>query len=66
MQLDKQQILGFLEDKGEDQKAKQADEELPQKVDTDKQEDANLLQKLGIDPMELAKNFLGGQGIPGL
>ena len=66
MKLDKEQIIGFLKDKGEDQKAKDADHELPQKVDTDKQEDKNLLEKLGIDPMELAKNFMSDKGIPGL
>jgi hypothetical protein len=66
VKLDKDQIIGFLKDKGEDQKAKDADQELPKKVDTDKQEDKNLLEKLGIDPMELAKNFMGDKGIPGL
>ena len=66
MRIDKDQIIGVLKDQGEDKKAKDADRELPQKVDTEKQEDANLLQKLGIDPMELAKQFMGGKGIPGL
>lgn len=65
MKLDKDQIVGFLKDKGEGQKAKDADKELPQKVDTDKQEDKNLLEKLGIDPMELGKKFMGDKGIPG-
>lgn len=65
MKLDKDQIVGFLQDKGESQKAKDADEELPQKVDTDKKEDADLLEKLGIDPMELAKKFMKDKGIPG-
>jgi hypothetical protein len=64
--IDKEQIVGFLKDKGEDQKAKDADQELPQKVDTERQEDANLLEKLGIDPMALAKQFMGGKGVPGL
>jgi hypothetical protein len=66
MQLDKQQIISYLKDRGDDQKASRADDELPQKVDTDKQEHQNLLQQLGIDPMQLAKQFLGGKGIPGL
>jgi hypothetical protein len=66
MKLDKQQIMGFLQDKGEDQKAQQADRELPQQVDTEKPEHANLLQKLGIDPMALAKPFMKDKGIPGL
>jgi hypothetical protein len=66
MKLDKQQILSYLQDNGEDQKAKDADKELPQQVDTDDPQHQNLLQKLGIDPMALAKKFLGGKGIPGL
>jgi hypothetical protein len=66
MKIDKQQIMGFLQDKGENQKAQQADRELPQQVDTEKSEDANLLQRLGIDPMALAKQFMGDKGIPGL
>ena len=66
MQIDKQQIMAFLRDKGDAQKTDQAEKELPEKVDTDKPEDASLLEKLGIDPMELAKHFMGGKGIPGL
>lgn len=66
MKLDKQQILSYLQDNGEDQKTKDADKELPQQVDTDDPQHTNLLQKLGIDPMDLAKKFMGGKGIPGL
>jgi hypothetical protein len=39
------------------QKANEADKELPDKVDTDT--DAELLQKYGLDPSEVA-NLLGG------
>lgn len=66
MKIDKQQIMSYLQDNGEDQKAKDAEKELPQQVDTDDPQDKSLLQKLGIDPMDLAKNFMGGKGIPGL
>lgn len=66
MNIDKDQIVSFLKDKGEDQKAKDADKELPQKVDPDKKEDANLLEKFGIDPKEMAQKFMGDKGIPGL
>lgn len=66
MKLDKQQILSYLQDNGEDQKAKDADQELPQQVDTDDPQHQNLLQKFGIDPMDLVKKFMGGKGIPGL
>jgi hypothetical protein len=66
MKLDKRQILEFLQDQGEQGKARQAEEELPNQVDTEKPEHANLLEKLGIDPMALVKQFMGGKGIPGL
>jgi hypothetical protein len=39
------------------QKANEADKELPDKVDTDT--DAELLQKYGLDPSEVA-DLLGG------
>lgn len=58
MNIDKDQILQFLKSQGDDAKAQQADSELPDKVDTDK--DAGLLAKFGIDPMELIKKFGGG------
>ena len=58
MNIDKDQILQLLRSQGDDAKAQQADQELPDQVDTDK--DAGLLQKIGIDPMELIKKFGGG------
>lgn len=59
MNIDKDQILKLLRSQGDDAKAQQADQELPDKVDTDK--DAGLLAKFGIDPMELIKKFGGGK-----
>ena len=53
------QILELLRSQGDDSKAQQADQELPDQVDTDK--DAGLLSKFGIDPMELIKKFGGGK-----
>jgi hypothetical protein len=64
MQIDKDQILQLLRSQGDEQKAQQADEELPAQVDTD--EHAGLLSKFGIDPMELIKKFGGGGGLGGL
>lgn len=58
MNIDKDQILQLLRSQGDDAKARQADSELPDEVDTDK--DAGLLAKFGIDPMELIKKFGGG------
>jgi hypothetical protein len=56
MQIDKSQILDLLRSRGEDQKAQQAEQELPDTVDTD--QDSGLLAKLGLDPQDL----LGGLG----
>ena len=58
MQIPKEQILEFLRSRGEQDKASQADGELPDQVDTDK--DAGLLQKFGIDPGDLIGQFGGG------
>lgn len=63
MNIDKDQILQLLRSQGEDAKAQQADQELPNQVDTEK--DAGLLSKLGLDPMDLVKK-LGGGGLGGL
>lgn len=63
MQIDKQQILDLLRSRGENDKAQQAEQELPQKVDTDQH--AGLLQKLGLDPGDLISKLAGG-GLGGL
>lgn len=58
MQIDKRQILEALKSMGKDDKVGQADQELPEQVDTER--DAGLLQKLGIDPSELVKMVTSG------
>ncbi|HEU4490312.1 MAG TPA: hypothetical protein VFR74_05515 [Jiangellales bacterium] len=63
MQIDKSQILELLRSQGDDAKARQADQELPQQVDTDQH--SGLLQKLGLDPQDLVAK-LGGGGLGGL
>lgn len=60
MQLNKQQILDFLQQQGEQGKKQEAEQKLPQQVDTDKQEHQNLLQQLGINPQDLISKFTGG------
>ena len=60
MQIDKNQILELLRSRGQDDKAEQADQELPDKVDTDQH--SGLFERLGINPAEL----LGGGGVGGL
>jgi len=64
MQIDKDQIIQLLRSQGSDDKAQQAESELPGQVDTDQH--AGLLSKLGIDPMDLVKNLGGGGGLGGL
>ena len=59
MQIPKEQILELLRSRGEDDKAAQADGELPDQVDTEQH--AGMLQRLGIDPGDLAGS-VGGIG----
>jgi hypothetical protein len=59
MEIPKEKILDLLKQRGENDKAEQADQELPDKVDPDR--DRGILEKLGIDPQDLAGN-LGGLG----
>ena len=63
MQFDKSQIMDMLRSQGEDAKAQQADQELPQQVDTDQH--AGLLSKLGINPQDLIGKLTGGGGSGG-
>jgi hypothetical protein len=58
MQIDKSQILELLRSQGDDNKAQQADQELPQQVDTDQH--AGLLSKLGLNPQDLIAKLAGG------
>ena len=56
MQLDKDTILSLLRSRGEHEKAAEAEQELPDKVDPSTH--AGLLDKFGVNPQEL----LGGLG----
>jgi hypothetical protein len=62
MEIPKEKILELLRRQGKSDQAQQADQELPDKVDPDR--DSGLLAKFGVNPQEL----LGGLGgeIPGL
>jgi hypothetical protein len=62
VQLDKNMILDLLRERGQQDQADQAAQQLPDQVDTD--QDAGLLQQFGIDPQELAQKFMGGGGLP--
>jgi hypothetical protein len=59
MQIPKDKILELLRSRGQEDKAQQAEGELPDQVDTEQH--AGQLQKLGIDPGDLAGS-LGGIG----
>jgi len=63
MQIPKEQILELLRSRGQEDKAAQADGELPEQVDTEKH--AGILQKLGIDPGDLLGALGGGGGLGG-
>ena len=60
MQIPKEKVLELLRERGQHDKADQADGELPDQVDPEK--DAGLLDKLGIDPQDLAGKLPGGLG----
>lgn len=51
MEIDKNQILDMLKSAGKHDDAKNAAQELPEKVDTDQH--ADLLQKFGVNPQDL-------------
>ncbi len=64
MEIDKNTVVSMLRERGDDDKAGQADRELPDQVDTDRH--ADLLERLGISPQELIGKVTGGRDIPGL
>jgi hypothetical protein len=59
MEIPKDQILDLLRQRGEGDKADQADRELPDNVDPER--DRGILERLGVDPQDLLGN-LGGLG----
>ena len=63
MEIPKAQILELLRSQGDHDKAGQADQQLPDQVDTDR--DAGLLSQLGLNPQDLLGK-LGGGGLGGL
>lgn len=61
MEIPKDAILEFLRNRGDTNKAEEADRELPDTVDTER--DSGLLARFGIDPDELLSM---ADKIPGL
>ena len=62
MEIPKDKILDMLREQGKSDQVDQADKELPQQVDPER--DSGLLQKFGLEPQDVLSK-LGG-GIPGL
>jgi hypothetical protein len=60
MEIPKDKILELLRERGDQDKAAQAEQELPDTVDHER--DAGLLEKYGIDPQELVGKLPGGLG----
>lgn len=63
MEIDRDMILGLLRERGQTQEADRAEQELPSKVDPER--DAGMLQKFGIDPGELMSRVGGSRDFPG-
>lgn len=59
MKIDKNKIIEMLKNRGANDKAEQAQSDLPAQVDTDQH--AEKLQKLGVKPEDLAGEA-GGLG----
>lgn len=59
MQIDKQQILEILRSRGDQDQAQQAEQDLPDQVDTEQH--ADLLGRFGIDISDLG-GAAGGLG----
>jgi hypothetical protein len=64
MEIDKDTVVEFLREQGRDDQAAEADQELPDQVDTDR--DAGLLDKFGVDIGALVQRFTGGMDVPGV
>ena len=62
MEIPKDKILELLQQQGKGDQADQAEQELPDKVDPER--DSGLLEKFGLEPQDVLSK-LGG-GIPGL
>ena len=58
MNIDKNSILEMLRSDGQHDQADQAQQELPDQVNTDQH--AGLLGKFGINPADLIAKFTGG------
>lgn len=61
MEIPKDQILQLLHDRGDHDKADQADQQLPDQVDPEQHSD--LLKEIGINPSDLLGDIGGKIGL---
>ena len=61
MEIPKDAILNFLRERGDSDRAEEAERELPDQVDTER--DAGVLGRFGLDPQDLMEK-VGGR-LPG-
>jgi len=59
MEIPKDQELDLIRERGGGDQATQAEQELPDQVDTER--DAGLLEKFGVNPQDLLGKFGGFQ-----
>jgi hypothetical protein len=65
VEIDKESVLKLIRERGDEEQANQAENELPDRIDTDR--DAGLLQRFGVDPQDLTGGILGrGDDLPGI
>ena len=64
MNIDKETILNMLRSNGQDADADQAQQDLPDQVDTDQH--AGMLQRFGINPADLIAKLTAGGGQGGI
>ncbi len=62
MNIPKDKVIELIRDKVGGDKADQAQNELPDQVDTDNDEHKNLLEKFGVNPADLLGGAGGGIG----
>jgi hypothetical protein len=65
VEIDKESVLKLIRERGDEEQANQAESELPDRIDTDR--DAGLLQRFGVDPEDLTGGILGrDDDLPGI
>jgi hypothetical protein len=58
LEIAREQVLEFVRSRAGDDGLARAEQELPARIDTER--DAELLDGLGVDPLEVVSQFNGG------